>query len=202
MGILSGIFSHRPGIETELESRYGQIIKELTGFPEREAKQMCRDFISKAKGEMRSANIPEFPDYYGDLLLKNEPIVPEMKETLAKSRAEGATDNDIKWWWNLHELERSLIRRIDDMRTYALFRKAREDGFSQEQAEDIVRKTIPVYGNPQDTPSTGDNRPLPDELRNRVNIYLSKTDFRSFLQVDELSSINALIRREMRNGKV
>ncbi|UCG51325.1 MAG: hypothetical protein JSW58_14190 [Candidatus Latescibacterota bacterium] len=68
-------------------------------------------------------------------------------------------------------------------------------------------KREPIYGDPNDTRYLkGDDRPLPPELRYRVCVYLGKrkkTDSDAFEKaVARASSVNALLRRELMEGKL
>ena len=143
------------------------------------------------------------PQDFGDQLLKRESTDPSVKEQLAKKRQEGVTDSDIRWWWNLPAIERALIEKVDGLQRYALCL----DGQTPVQAAAALRKLHPMYGDPADTSeTTGDDRPLPCELKNRVNSYIQKR-----FQDDPLaykkdiansSTFNALVRRAIRSGQI
>jgi hypothetical protein len=50
-----------------------------------------------------------------------------------------------------------------------------EDRLSEEEAAKEVKKYFPIFGDPDDTStSSGDDRPLPCELKDRINIYIQK----------------------------
>lgn len=63
-----------------------------------------------------------------------------------------------------------------------------------------------MFGNPDDTTLTsGDDRPLPYELKDRVNTWMHKEmaspdEFRR--RVEESSTFNALVRSEIRAGRL
>jgi hypothetical protein len=78
-----------------------------------------------------------------------------------------------------------------------------------EARRDTVKRSRkePLYGNPDDTRYfTGDDRPLPDNLRYRVAVYMGKRKrTEPELLVNEIakaSSVNALIRREALRGNL
>jgi hypothetical protein len=70
-----------------------------------------------------------------------------------------------------------------------------------------VEKSLPIYGDPDDTShKTGDDRPLPDELKNRINIYIEKrvrdNPEKYKNEIEESSTFNALIRKEIKAGNL
>jgi hypothetical protein len=127
---------------------------------------------------------------------------------LEKRRKEGVTDEDIKWWMNRHELDRKMMIKVDELSRFALFKKLREeDGLDGDEAASKIRKSFPIFGDPDDTSiTTGDDRPLPLELKERINVYIEKraqSDHESFKkEIQESSSFNALIRREIQKGNI
>lgn len=78
---------------------------------------------------------------------------------------------------------------------------------SFEEAAVKVRKSYPMYGDPEDTSNTsGEDRPLPYELKNRVNNYIEKKALSDpegmKTQLEQSSSFNALARDEIRKGNI
>ena len=70
-----------------------------------------------------------------------------------------------------------------------------------------VRKFHVIYGEPDDTTHTvGDDRPLPEELKDRINIYIIKrpsTDQDKYKkEIEESSTLNALLRKEIKIGNI
>jgi len=68
-------------------------------------------------------------------------------------------------------------------------------------------KNEPVYGNPYDTRlATGDDRPLPRSLKNRVDAYIRKRLTADRVQLEReivaATSFNAFIRKEYRAGRL
>ena len=129
-------------------------------------------------------------------------------KVLEKKRREGVRDEDIRWWWNLDNLEKMMMLKVDEFHRMALHIKCRqEDGLSVERAAEQVRKHHPIFGDPEDTTHTqGDDRPLPEELKDRINIYVEKrfaNDSEIFKkEVEQSSTFNALVRKEIRVGKI
>jgi len=70
-----------------------------------------------------------------------------------------------------------------------------------------MRKRYPLFGDPDDTSqSTGEDRPLPYELKNRINIFVQKRlqkDPETFKnEIEGSSTFNALVREEVKKGNV
>jgi len=71
----------------------------------------------------------------------------------------------------------------------------------------LLKKFHPMYGDPNDTSkSSGDDRPLPFELEDRIKRYIEmrREQGGDFFKADleATSSFNALVRREIRNGNL
>ncbi|HNR53049.1 MAG TPA: DUF4190 domain-containing protein [Candidatus Dojkabacteria bacterium] len=96
------------------------------------------------------------------------------EEYLESVRAEGATDSDIESWWNLTEVERALIIKDDIVSRMAVFIDAKTKGLSDKKAMDEVKKAFPIFDidfykkNKED----GQNRPLPYELKDKINLHM------------------------------
>ena len=108
----------------------------------------------------------------------------------------------------MDDLERKILLKLDDVTRHALFTKLREeDGLSEGEAAEGVRKSYPVFGNPDDTTVvTGEDRPLPYELKERIRSFVKKRmqrDPEAFKkEIKGSSTFNALIRREVKKGNI
>ena len=207
MGIFSKLFGSSSDIEKQLEALYVPMFQTTKGMTLTQAKSTFRDLIKEAKEESLKEGTSKFPQNFGDILLEEESTNPHYKSLLAKKRNQGATDEDIRWWWNMHDLEKRMMTKDDNLNGFALFLKLKEDGLNEEEAGKRVKKSRPIFGDPDDAiTSTGEDRPLPWELKNRVNIYIQKRSqpgtekFKN--EIAESSSFNALIRKEIKSGKV
>jgi hypothetical protein len=63
---------------------------------------------------------------------------------------------------------------------------------------------FPMYGDPNDTTSTaGEDRPLPHELRGRIDEYRKKHGAEAIQTwSDNHSTFNAFVRAELRKGRL
>jgi len=172
-----------------------------------DSKKIFRRLLRLAKKESRLEGTSHLPKNYGNFLLKQSLSDSKTKTMVEDLRKDGVRDKDIKWWWNMDDLERRIIEKIDDNIRVVSFINNRKEGMSEEKAAKNVRKFYPMYGNLEDTSeTTGDDRPIPEELRNRVNAYIekrSKTDPEEYKkEIEKSTTFNALIRREIRKGNI
>lgn len=212
MGILGRMFGQPGGgragdPEQALEEAYISMHQTTKGMSRSQARELVRQHIQQAKKEAIAEGTDQLPPNYGDSLLQREQNDPTIKQYLAKVRSEGVTDQDIRWWWNLRDLERRLMGKDDELNRMALFLKSVHDGLTKEQAAARVRKFHPKYGDPGDTSQgNGDDRPLHYELKDRINRYISRRATTSAVQyksdMEGATSFNALLRRELRAGRL
>jgi hypothetical protein len=208
MGIFSKLFGSSSSIEKQLEEKYVPMLQTMLGMSLPQAVYFFNTLLQQAKREAQKEGTLDLPLNFGDILLKKEATDEKIRSILAKKRKEGVKDEDIRWWWNMHDLERRMMLKIDDIFRLALFAKlVEEDGLTKEEAAKRVRKLFPIFGDPDDTThSSGDDRPLPYELKDRINNYTMKRSMldpeRYKKEIEESSSFNALIRKEIRKGNL
>ena len=98
---------------------------------------------------------------------------------------------------------------MDNKNRLAAFISYLEDGLSEEQAAEKVSKFYVRYGYPKDEEIDDVNKPLPPELKDRVNTYICNISmggldkaqlFRQRLET--ASSINSVIREEIKKGVI
>jgi hypothetical protein len=208
MGLFSGLFGTSSNLERQLEEFYVPTLQIMTGMTPTQAKSSFRDILKQAKEEAEKEGTLNLPQNFGDILLEKESKDEKIKAMLARKRKEGVTDKDIRWWWNMHDLERRIMLKVDDIYRMALFVKLREkEGLNVEEAARRIGKSFPIFGDPNDTANTaGEDRPLPYELKDRINVYIEK---RSQIDPERLkrefegaSSVNSFIRKEISKGNI
>jgi hypothetical protein len=148
---------------------------------------------------------------FGDEMLALEPTSDKREPfmiMLAKKRADGVRDEDIRDWWNNHPIVPALRIRIHTAEIdFNVMRLTRRHGLTPEQAQMAFMRRFPVFGNPDGSDwATGDDRLLFVELSSRVYAYYSartREDPEALEQdINRSSSFNALVRREMRTGRL
>ncbi len=194
-------------IEKQLEDYYVSVFQ-TDGMSSSEAQNTVRDLLKLAKEECQKEDTLNLPQNFGDILLEKESTDEKIKSMLAKRRKEGVRDEDIRWWWNMHPLERKMMLKFDDVIKYSSYKRLRdEEDFNEEEAAKEVRKFHVIYGDLDDTTHTiGDDRPLQEELKDRINIYIIKkstTDKEKYKkEIEGSSTLNALLRKEIKKGNI
>ena len=101
-----------------------------------------------------------------------------------------------------------MICKVDEMNRILLFEKlVQGGGIAELEAAQRVAKRFPVYGDREHLVlGTEDDRPLPFELKWRVNRYITErttADPDGFREAAEAStSMNALLRKAIREGEL
>jgi polyhydroxyalkanoate synthesis regulator phasin len=207
MGFFSKIFGDSSDIERQLEETYESMFVAGMGMSQSDAREMVRDLIKQAKEEAEKEGTSKIPPNFGDLLIETEDKEQRISIMLTKRRKEGVRDEDIRWWWNMHDLERRLLVKNDEISRLASFKYHIQEGKSSEDAAALVKKYFPIFGDSDDTStSSGEDLPLPYELKDRINIYIQKRatdDAHIYKQdIESSSSFNALVRKEIRDRKL
>lgn len=198
-----GFFSKYNEIEKNLLETYSKLFADM-GLPD--SRKITEEFLdqaiekSKGEGHYSLKNV-------GDTLLEKEKTSGKMNQNFENKRKEGVRDEDIRWWFNLNDIERRMMLKIDDIAKATLYTSLLESQkYSIEKALTEISKYHPVYGDLNDERNgKGNDRPLPLELKDRINIYIEKQgvgnpEFKK--EIDASSTFNALIRKEIRAGKI
>ncbi len=205
MSFLKRIFGDRT--ENSLLDLYTGIWARMQQGSVDVARGEVAQWINEAKREAQHDGDAALPRDYGEILLAGEGTDPQIQARLAIKRAEGVTDTDIRWWWNLNYIERRLMLKIDNLSRMAIFIQELETGRTPEDATRHIWKYFPNYGNENEVSAgEGNDRPIPYELKDRVNTWLEKQRLEnaSLLKerLDQTSSFNAVVRAENRAGRL
>ncbi len=213
-----GLFKSK--IDKELEQIYVPLLS-LTTPNEKEARRRFKQILSAAKTNCEKYGITENKEWSENLIrLMNstdtqlnvedeffKDQVDFFKKYIDIRRKEGVTESDIRNWWDLHYLERAFIHELDNSFRLVAALINREKGLSGEESAKLIRKNFINYGDPDDTEhTTGDNRPLPIELKDRINKYVERrtkenpTAFKE--EIQNYETYNALMRAEIRKGNI
>jgi hypothetical protein len=195
-------------VASRLESQYISFFQESMNMPQEVAREIFQSLVKEQKEAARREGTDLFPERFGEILVEREPTDEKVKDAFAPKRAEGVTDEDVVFWWNMHDLERRMICKIDEMNRILLFEKLVHDGgFKEPEAARMVAKRFPIYGDPNHLVlESDDDRPLPFELKWRVNQYITakvNADPDKFQEeVEASTSLNALLRNAIRQGEL
>ena len=116
-------------------------------------------------------------------------------------RADGCTDSDILQWRNFTRDERVQVLANEHNTRRVAYEAACAAGMSDADAIQHVLARFPEYGDP--TTAKGDDRPLPHELRGRVDKFRLKHGTELIQSgASQYSSFNAFIRSRVRLGEL
>lgn len=207
MSLFSRLFGgQNTAIERELHELYTRMLESRLGWTPSEATRAVSGAIAACKREGKAEGTADLPEDFGDVLIVAAGSgEPKSKRIVDKARREGATDDDIREWWNLPDIARRMVLWSENIFRLAVFTHGKEeDGLSPEQAAARVHKMYPIYGDPEDTSKlTGENRPLSHELRGRVDSYQQVHGAEYIAeQVKRFSSYNAFVRHAIRQGMI
>jgi hypothetical protein len=209
-------FSKYKKEERELISIYSQSYV-FQGMSEEEAEKAAEDLLDRAIEQSKKVGTyNSLPKNMGDIILGNTKDDDEMVNKYTESirqeipikRKEGVTDKDISLWWNLCDIERWVALELDnETHMSCILSYVQDNSLSMDEAINRLRKYYPLYGDPEDTSNTkGDDRPLPFELKDRVNTYMRKrtsADLNKYKEeVEKSSTFNALVRKEIKTGNL
>jgi hypothetical protein len=207
MGTSAEVHEPESDLERELEAQYVHTLH-LMGLPPPEARRAFWQILNEIKEESLKSGTTTLPENFGDRLLERELVDDRVKALLAEKRAEGVTDQDIRWWWNMSHLERALMAKLDELNRHLLLRQfIEEENLSPEEAAKKLRTYDPLFGE-ADKARTGspDDQPLPYEIKERVRRYVQR---RSILDaakltrdIEDSSSFNHLVRKELKRGNL
>lgn len=179
---------------------------EKAGVEPPQAQDLASALVQQCEQEMRQAPTPQI-NLFGDRVLAQASAGDREASEFVETRwAEGVRDEDIRWYWNMTELERRVIDKFAEQSRMALFLEYLDRGQTPEQAAELIRKAHPVYGDPTDDQGAtlGNDRRLFPELQDRVDRFIelrsSSTDLRR--ETERSSSFNAFVRSEMKAGRL
>ena len=168
MGLFSKLFSSSDS-KSDLEIQLDKLTIDgllSMGMSESEAKKMSKELIADVKQELKDS--PDLPVKFGDYILENESVNEKIGNMLSDRRKLGVSDEELREWWNKSALERSVIRKIDEMFHMTVFMWAREHGMSPEDASGHVKNSLPMFS------ETDLDNALPYEWKEKVNIFITE----------------------------
>jgi len=220
-----GLFNNYNEIEKGLLEQYSQMFA-MMGIPD--AQKMAKNLLDRAIEKSKREGTYNLPPNFGDIILKEqkaedpavEKIAEVFRRTLLIKKAEGVRDEDIKWWWNLNDVERNIMLGTDEVNRLYLFTQEIKNSkeISKEKAAGQAAKKVwkfhptYTYGDPKEKKDSVPkwvkeaDLPLPIELKDRINIYIEKrykNDREKYKKdIETSSTFNALVRKEIKAGNV
>jgi hypothetical protein len=175
MSLFRRIFGRGDNAEASLLDLYSEIWARVQGSSPEAMRTEVAEWIAEAKRDGQRDGDAALPADYGAIMLGRETADARTPASLAPKRAEGVMDADIRWWWGLNYIERRLMLRIDNLSRMAVFTQLLAEHRSAEDAARHIWRYFPNYGNDQEVAAAqGDDRPIPYELKDRVNTWLER----------------------------
>ena len=182
---------------------------QLMGESLQEATAIANSWLAQAKDASIKAGTDDLPENFGEVLLSIEATDERVRVMLFKARRDGATDSDVRFWWNMPDLERRMIDQGDNLNKMSLYLHLRDNkGRSPEEAARHCRSRHPYFGDiDSEWYGSVEDRLLPYELKFRIISWIQKwaTPARKDemnAMVAEATSFNALVRQQIRLGKL
>ena len=128
MGLLSRLLGGSLEIKKTLERTYIPQLMDVMDISLPQAQVTFGELLRQARQEssdMKTANLPE---NYGYQLLEREAADEKIREMLERKRSDGVKNEDILWWWNMHDLERRMMLKVDEQRRTTEYLRGRRTG--------------------------------------------------------------------------
>jgi hypothetical protein len=207
MGFLSKLLGKPLAIKKAMEKTYIPQLMEVMDISLPQAQVTFLKLLEQARHESSDLGTAKLPERYGNILLASESEDETIRSMLASRRKEGVRNEDIRWWWNMHDLERRMMLKVDEQRRTTQYLRYRQAGLSKDEAGAKVRTYYPTYGDPDDLPvDSPEDTHLPPELKRRIDRYIERkleTDPEGLKEdMESSSTMNALLRKEIKNGNL
>lgn len=189
-------------IEEKLEKLYVGMFQNM-GMSISDARVTVKQMLAEAKENVKKSGEKETSKEAIEYFLTDG----KFSEKLEVLRMDGIKDEDIRWWMNMQPLERQMMLKMDELNKTVLMMNLLKEGKEMDEAEQQVRKYHPIFGDPlNEKNAKGQDRPIPEMLKDRINIYIEKrikSDLEQYKKdIEESSSFNALIRKEIKIGNL
>jgi hypothetical protein len=208
MGFLSKLLGKSEAlIKRSMEKTYVPQLMEVMDISLPQAQVTFIKLLEQTRHESSDMGTSKLPENYGDVLLSREGEDEQIRSMLESRRTEGVRDEDVRWWWNMHDLERRMMLKVDEQRRTTQYLRHRQSGLSKGEAGARVRMYYPTYGDPDDLPEANpDDNHLPHELKRRIDRYIQKrleVDGEALKkEMEAATTFNALVRKEIKNGNL
>ena len=164
--------------------------------------KIAEELVDSAIKESKDNHCYNLPKNFGDLILESEKTGQMILKNLKEIRADGVSDDDIRQWWNLDDVERRVSVNMMEINKLYLFNLYKQrDGLTPKDAVTMSLKYYPLFGDPKDTSRfQGNDRPLPQEFLPKIDAYMRMRSLeREQYEADlkESSSFNALFRKNI-----
>jgi len=116
MGFLSKLLGRPLAVKKAMEKTYIPQLMEVMDISLPQAQVTFVKLLEQARHESSDLGTSKLPEDYGHVLLSTENEDEKIRAMLASRRNEGVKDQDVLWWWNMHDLERRMMLKVDEQR--------------------------------------------------------------------------------------
>jgi len=132
-------------LEKELRDIYTPTLATMTGS-EREAKSAFTALLMQVKADSKREGSNNLPPNFGEVYLNRSKLETGFRELLDIKYSDGVRDEDILWWWNMHDLERRMMLKVDELfRVNAILVEQQKTGLSTGELAARVKATYPQF---------------------------------------------------------
>lgn len=111
----------------------------VQGFSMREATGMAIQLVEEAVRESRAAGGGHPPGYGDEIVRKAHAGDPAVLDAYNAMLADGVTDDDIRWYWKLSDIEKRVIDKMANQARAAHFLQAMDDLATEHPQYDLHR---------------------------------------------------------------
>ena len=202
MGFFSKLFAQKTNDPMVLQviERY-----KSRGLNEEKAQKKAIETVNSCRQECERLGTSKYSNIGKKVfeLVKDD---PDLARFVEKARIDGATDEDIVYWWSASDIERAIVQRLDEEYKMAALITYLDQGLTQEKAIEKVKKYHPIYGYADN--DSDSKRPIPPELKARIDNFIadmgSSILMRDYFKrmIDKSDNFNELVRKLISEKKL
>lgn len=220
--LLLCLITKATSLKNQAVNLFSQVYVNVVGLSQFEAEMLISHLYDLEEKKAKENGTYYLPFHLGNNIVDRKypsnprgwDIYEKTIKRMPRLKNESVRNEDIKWWWNLTEMERLMINANDENIRFIFFvgklQEISNEYSSREAAElaanEIVKKTFSIYGY-EDSPTFDQDAPLPFELKDRVDIYMENLCITGEInnlsnRTNMFSSFNAFIRSEIKAGNL
>ena len=140
------MFWNRGARKKALIERYTSLLANMLGS-ENESKKLAESMVDSAIQESKMEGSGKLPSNFGDIILGDaqtndkdiNALVDILRQRIPEKLAEGVTKEDLRWIWNLNDIERRMLEKIAEFTHIAFYNKMLDE-YSHFRAPDMDRR--------------------------------------------------------------
>ncbi len=160
-------------IENDLLEMYSTMFADLSNVSLSEAEKMVMQAINQCKLEAIEEGWDNASFNYGELIVRYGREGDKWCNSIvAKASEDGATNDDIIEWWNMHYLQRKMVIWSEYTFRMVVWSHLQEQGYNKDEIVQQIRVIFPFYLDSDNERNKNDeNSYLCHEIRGRIDKY-------------------------------